>query len=289
MSEQTPPPPYSAFGPESGPVLFTSSHSGRFYPAAMLARSRLPPREIRRAEDALVDQLLQAASQSAPVLAANYARAYVDLNRDPTELDPDMFEPALPALAVKASERVTVGLGVLPRSIAPGRRIYARPLPSREAAERIAEVHAPWHGIVEARLTDAALACGFAVLVDMHSMPSVGGGSGPELVIGDLHGRSAAPALTGWLRDWFLRAGYRVALNAPYAGAYTLERHGRPGRGRHAVQVEIDRSLYLDCDRLAPGPGFERIAADLARLARQLTAVAPTLGLEPPAWAAAAE
>jgi len=280
--------PFELSGPDgASALLFATSHSGRFYPPAMLRRARLPAREIRRAEDALVDTLLTAVSQSFPVIAATYARAYVDLNRDPAELDPDMFHPPLAPGVLKPSDRVAAGLGVLPRSVGPGRGIYARPLPPEEAEERIGGIHTPWHGAIAERLVAAVEQHGHAILIDCHSMPSNGRGA-PQVVIGDLHGVAAGSSLVRFIEGWLLKRGYRVALNVPYAGAYTLERHGRPAYGTHAVQIELDRALYLDQERLIPSAGFVRLAEDLAALALALDAARPGLGLEAP-WRLAAE
>lgn len=274
-----PPAPFARAGPRSGPVLFASSHSGRFYPPGMLRRARLAERDIRRSEDALVDLLLGGVAQAYPIITAAYGRAYLDLNRDPAELDPDMFTPALPAAAVKASERVAVGLGVVPRSVGPGRNIYARPLPAHEADRRIAEVHTPWHNAVARHLADAVGAHGHAVLIDCHSMPGAERREAANIVVGDLHGRSAAPALVALVADHLRLRGYRVARNQPYAGAYTLERHGRPEFGTHAIQIEIDRGLYMDEERLVPAAGFSKVADDLAGLADAIDAARPRLAL----------
>lgn len=280
--------PFELSGPDGvEPLVFATSHSGRFYPPAMLRRARLPAREIRRAEDALVDTLLTAVSQSFPVIAATYARAYVDLNRDPAELDPDMFHPPLAPGVLKPSDRVAAGLGVLPRSVGPGRGIYARPLPPEEAESRITRIHTPWHCAIEERLAAAVAEHGHAILIDCHSMPSNGRG-GPQVVIGDLHGVAASAALVRFIEGWLMKRGYRVALNVPYAGAYTLERHGRPADGIHAVQIELDRALYLDQERLIPAAGFTRLADDLAALALAVDVARPGLGLGAP-WQLAAE
>lgn len=266
----------------AGPLVFASPHSGRHYPLRFMRQSQLSSREIRRGEDALVDQLLGGvAALGVPVLCATYARAYLDLNRDPGELDPAMFAGGLPAGNLRASERVAVGLGVLPRDVAPGRPIYARALPPGEAALRIEEAHTPFHDTL-ARLLEAARARhGYAILVDCHSMPAPVGPHAPAIVIGDLHGRAAAPALVDLVAALFTARGHSVARNAPYAGAYTLERHGVPAAGLHAVQIEIDRALYLDQERLAPAPGFAAVAETMRWFARSLLAGVEALRLAP--------
>ena len=266
----------------SGAIVFASPHSGRHYPPQLLRQSRLSAREIRRGEDALVDALLGGVARlGVPVIAANYARAYLDLNRDPAELDPAMFEGGLATATVRATERVAVGLGVVPRDVAPGRPIYARPLPSGEGARRIAEAHTPFHAALDTLLAAARARHGYAVLVDCHSMPTPAGPKAPDIVIGDLHGRAAAPALVDLIAGLFDQRGLSVARNAPYAGAYTLERHGAPAAGVHAVQIEIDRALYLDQERLLPAAGFAAMAETMAWLASALLDRVPVLRLQP--------
>lgn len=283
--QQPPPwtirPPLAPHAPS--PLVFASPHSGRHYPVKFLAQARISAYELRRAEDALVDTLLDGVAAAAiPVLAARFARAYVDVNRDPAELDPAMFDPPLAVAALRASDRVAAGLGAIPRSVGPGGAIYGGPLPAAEAAARLAEVHAPWHTELATRLAAARARHGYAILVDCHSMPSQAGGNPPAIVIGDLQGRAAAPALVGWVARWFEAERLSVAINAPYAGAYALERHGAPWAGVHGIQIEIDRALYLDQARLLPTRGFAAMAARMTRFAAALGAAAGGLELVAP-------
>ena len=273
------------------PLVLASPHSGRDYPAAFLATTRLTLAQLRRAEDAFVAELLAtAAGHGVPLIAARFGRTWLDLNRDEAELDPAMFVDPLDSHPAQNSDRVVAGLGVVPRIAAHGLEIYAERLRRADADTRIAEVHRPYHAAL-AELLDAARAeHGFAVLLDCHSMPTpppVAGGA-PQIVIGDLWGASASAALTGAVERHFCRAGFRVARNTPYAGGHTTARHGRPGAGVHAVQIEIDRALYMDPARLVRHLGFDRIEAVLGALTGELLATTGALDLRPP-FACAAE
>ena len=267
-----------------------SPHSGRDYPAAFLAQTRLAIGQLRRAEDAYVDALLEGgAARGVPLIAANYGRAYIDLNRDPRELDPDMFAEPLPPDSPQTSDRVTAGLGVLPRIAAQGLDIYGAKLRLADAQGRIDQVHAPYHQAIAALLDRAQAAHGYAILLDCHSMPTppAGAQGTPQIVLGDLHGQAAAPALVDMLEAQLRRSQLRVARNVPYAGGYTTVRHAAPAQGRHVVQIEIDRALYMDPGRLARHGGFAAVGATLTRLIETLLAAAPSLGLAPPTALAA--
>ncbi len=272
----------------AAPLVFASPHSGRLYPKDMMAASALDAASIRRSEDALVDGLIDSAtSYGASVIAAAYARAYIDVNREPYELDASMFEDELPDFARGRSARVAAGLGSIARIVAEGQEIYARKLTFAEAAQRIEAVHRPYHAALEGLLGEAKAAFGLALLVDWHSMPQAAartlaqsgdfaGQGSCDLVLGDRFGAACAPRITALVEAEFEAMGYRVARNAPYAGGYTTEFYGRPQAGVHALQVEINRCLYLDEATLEPHEGYarlqkdlERVFAALARLARQ--------------------
>ncbi len=273
------------------PLVLASPHSGRDYPAAFLARTRLTLGQLRRAEDAYVDGLLGgAAASGVPVLTARYGRSWLDLNRAAGELDPAMYVEPFDTHADQLSDRVQAGLGVVPRVAAQGLDIYATRLNLNEARARIAKVHAPWHAAIAALTGRAMARHGYAILLDCHSMPSPGPvrGGAAQVVLGDLHGRSASAALVETIAAHFTAAGLRVARNAPYAGGYTTAAHGRPELGIHAVQIEIDRALYMDPARLVRHLGFPAITGVMTRLADLLIEVAPRLGLAPP-FAQAAE
>jgi N-formylglutamate deformylase len=268
------------------PLLLTSPHSGRHYPPALLAASRLSLLQLRRAEDAFVDALLDGIA-GVPVLAATHARSWLDLNRRPDELDPAMFDGAL-AVPVTATERVQGGLGVIPRLAGHGLDIYARRLPAADASARLAQLHTPWHEEVARILGAARARHGAALLIDCHSMPSPTGVRPPQIVLGDCHGLSADPAIVQAIEDHFVQVGWRVARNAPYAGGHTTRHHGRPAQGLHAVQIEIDRALYLDSQRISLTAGAARVRTVLTGLVQRLLAEWPQLAPVPP-WAQAAE
>ena len=275
-TEASPAPPFERADPplRTTPLVHASSHSGRLYPPAMMAASRLDADAIRRSEDAWVDTLISAATNSGgPVLKARYARAYVDLNRAPYELDPAMFHEELPRSAqghpVVNTARAAAGLGSIARVVGDGQEIYRDKLSFQEARTRIEAVHAPWHRALEQEMERTRARFGRALLVDWHSMPSGAAGPGrraPDVVLGDRHGASCAPAVVRWLERELEARGYLVARNAPYAGGYTAARYGRPVEGLHAVQIEINRGLYLDERTLALSSGFAPLQRDLNRL-----------------------
>jgi len=265
--------PFILTGPAPGaaptPVIFASPHSGRFYPPAMLAASLLGAHAIRRSEDAHVDQLILAAPDHGHALiVAEFARAYLDVNREPWELDPAMFEDELPSFARGRSARVAAGLGAIARIVCEGQEIYARKLTFAEAEGRVRAVHQPYHAALEALIARTRVRFGCAVLIDWHSMPAAAAtASGDcDVVLGDRFGAACAGGLTRFVEDQLAAMGYKVARNAPYAGGFTTEHYGRPGRKVHALQIEINRGLYLDEARLAPNQGFERLRTDLGRL-----------------------
>ena len=278
-------PPYTVSRPHEHdtPVVFSSPHSGRDYPAALLRDTVLDPLALRSSEDAFVDDLFGAATAcGAPLIAATAPRAWIDVNRARDELDPSLIRgvPHRPF-----GVRVASGLGVIPRVVANGRAIYARKLSRAEAEARIAAIWLPYHAALE-RLMDAAQArFGCAILIDCHSMPpeALDGtrfpAGRPDVVLGDRFGAAAAPWVTRGVEAAFRAEGFAVLRNMPFAGAHIAERHGAPARGRHVVQVEIDRALYLDPSSVAPGPGYDRLRA---RLDRVVAAIA-TLGRASPA------
>ncbi|MFN3370269.1 MAG: N-formylglutamate amidohydrolase [Sphingomonadaceae bacterium] len=254
-------------------MLLASPHSGTHVPAAARATLRLPLPALRRIEDAHVGRLLALAARAGlPLIEATHARAVIDLNRAEDEHDPAMI--AGPLGPFRRTERVQRGYGLFPRIAGPSLAIHDRPIPAAEARARIEVLHRPWHAAIAEGLAAARRRHGFALLLDVHSMPRLDLPRPAELVLGDRHGTSAAPGLVHWLANAFTRAGLRVALNEPYAGGHTLERHGRPALGVHAIQLEFDRTLYMDPATLVPHVGLatlaETIATILARLAIDL-------------------
>ncbi|MBX7249920.1 MAG: N-formylglutamate amidohydrolase [Caulobacteraceae bacterium] len=276
-----PAPPFDVLRSRSPrtPLIFSSPHAGRLYPADMMAASRLDASEIRRSEDAHVDHLIEGGrALGVALLICRVGRAYVDVNRDPWELDPGMFSDAVPRHARSSSARVAAGLGSVPRVVGDGKSIYARKLRFHEAEARLAAIHGPYHAALEKLMRQARRKFGVAVLVDWHSMPSAAtraearkGRPRPDIVLGDRHGSACSPVLTELVRQELERMGYVVALNRPYAGGYTTQAHGRPNEGLHALQVELDRALYLDEATLGLTAGFVRLQSDLQSLFGVLT------------------
>ena len=253
------------------PVVLNSPHSGACYPDHFLAASRLDEKAIRRSEDSYVDELVEgAAALGCPLLKANFPRACLDVNREPYELDPKMFEGNLPTYANVRSVRVAGGLGTIARIVSESEEIYARPLDVEEALARIDAVYKPYHRALRQMVLDTRAAFGLAVLVDCHSMPStVRGMHGrlrPDIVLGDRYGTSCASELTDLMAQVLTRFGYSVSRNKPYAGGFITEHYGQPARGLHAVQIEFNRNMYMDERTLERTPRFATLRADLGRL-----------------------
>ncbi|HEX5376935.1 MAG TPA: N-formylglutamate amidohydrolase [Phenylobacterium sp.] len=262
--------------PAPTPLVFASPHSGRIYPDDMMAV--LEGVAIRRSEDAYVDELVtEAPGLGAALIAARLARAYIDVNREAFELDPAMFADELPDFARGRSARVAAGLGAIARVVSEGQEIYARKLTFAEARARIENAYTPYHAALARLLGEAHSAHGFAILIDWHSMPAAaarasGRDGACDVVLGDRFGAACAGDVTQKVERELEAMGYRVARNAPYAGGYTTEHYGRPARRTHALQIEINRALYLDEARLVPTEGFARLKADLEQLTRALAA-----------------
>ena len=266
--------------PSSGAV-FSSPHSGSDYPVALRLRSRLAMPALRASEDALVDQLFgDAPVYGAPLLAATAPRAWLDLNRAPGELDPALIEGIRPQ---GLNQRVAAGLGVIPRVVAEGAEIYRGKIGLDEAEDRIRDIHIPYHRMLETLMARALETYGAAVLFDCHSMPSEAlrasprvNGRSPEIVLGDRFGASASRALVTLTQQAFEAEGFTVVRNAPFAGGYITQRHGRPSRGLHAIQIEIDRGLYLDQKRLEPLSCFGEIRERVSRVVGVLAGITPS-------------
>lgn len=233
------------------PVVLNSPHSGHCYPKSFLKLSRLDHIRIRRSEDSHVDRLFQPASDTGiPLLKAQFPRVFLDVNREPYELDPKMFLEPLPAYVNKRSVRVAGGLGTIPKVVSASEHIYAGPIDVVEALDRIETLYKPYHKTLRHLLAKTHVQFGIAVLVDCHSMPSnIRGFEGPkqpDIIVGDRFGKSADPGLVEALEQSLTASGLKVARNRPYAGGFITEHYGRPDRGLHAVQIEINRSLYMD-------------------------------------------
>ena len=244
------------------PVVFASPHSGRDYPWSFLRRTVLDEHIIRTSEDAYVDRLFDCAPNfGAPLLKAGAPRAFVDLNRSADELDPAVIEGVRPS---NYNPRVNSGLGVIPRVVANGRAIYRGKLPMTEAQRRIERYWRPYHDQLRSLLTAAHTRFGQAILIDCHSMPhealetiARAGARRPEIVIGDRFGASADGGIVDRVEAAFMAAGLTVVRNSPFAGAYITQQYGRPQRGQHAVQIEIDRAIYMNEQAIRPNANFD--------------------------------
>ena len=260
-------------GPEQAelPVLLSVPHAGRDYPLALRARLAVPLARLEALEDRHADLLVdRACAEGATALIAARARCWIDLNRDPREVDPAMIDPSPPAREIVSTMKVRGGLGLIPRYIAGTGDILRGRLTADELAARIAGDHRPWHAAIDTALAQRRARFGAALLLDCHSMPALCGSGAAQVVIGDRHGRSAAPLLVERAITVARAAGLTVALNAPYPGGYTSERHGRPQYGVHAIQIELDRALYLAPNLRDPGPGMAAMQALIARIAAAL-------------------
>lgn len=257
------------------PFVFNSPHSGNCYPQRLMAMSRLDHRQIRRSEDCFVDELFAGCIPlGAPMLCAHFPRAYLDVNREAWELDPRMFSDALPPFVNTRSTRVAGGLGTVPRLVGEGLEIYAGRLPFAEAAHRVEQVYKPYHDTLRQLLANTYHGFGFGVLIDCHSMPGsikiADTGMRPDFIIGDRFGTSASASLSEAAINLLSAMGYKVAHNKPYAGGYITEHYGRPAQRLHAIQIEVNRSLYMDEARLERSVGFNALVEDLTQFCADL-------------------
>ena len=263
---------------QTTPVVFSSPHSGRDYPVHFLQSALLDRHVIRSSEDAFVDRLFEMAPQlGAPLLAAKVPRAFIDLNRAADELDPAVIEGVV---RVAHNPRVMSGLGVIPRVVAGGRAIYRGKLSLHEAEARISRYWHPYHQALKGLMEETLAGFGQAVLIDCHSMPHEAieaharpGQPKPEVVLGDRFGAAAGRDVMEQVEAAFAGAGFRVARNAPFAGAYIAQAYGRPSRGWHVVQVEIDRALYMDEARIVPSAGFDSFRTVMAGVVAELAGI----------------
>ena len=264
------------------PLVFNSPHSGRVYPSTFLAASKLDAMTLRRSEDAYVDELFGfAAALGAPLLHAQFPRAYLDVNREPYELDPMLFRDGLPHYANTQSVRVIGGLGTIARIVSESQEIYREPLAVETALERIKRLYVPYHETLSALLTEAKREFGFAVLIDCHSMPSSPGvdkrTTRAEFVLGDRFGTSCSSELTSRAARSLEALGFGVALNKPYAGGYITEHYGRPHKAQHVLQIEINRSLYMDETTFEKTERFDILQENLETVVRDLMPGVPDL------------
>ena len=266
----------------AAPLVFTSPHSGSYYPQDFVAASPLELITLRRSEDCYVDELFaDAPAYGCPLLRALYPRAYCDVNREPYELDPEMFEQSLPNFVNTSSARVAAGLGTIARIVATRREIYRRKLSFAEAEYRINGVYKPYHQALRGLVAAARRQFGFCILVDCHSMPSTGlpmgmdGEAGAlDMVLGDRSGLSCSSLLTDTVDGFMSGLGYCVTRNNPYAGGFTTQHYGDPANGIHVLQIEINRALYMDEATLARQPAFATLRSDLSMMIGHLTTFA---------------
>ncbi len=285
VDELAPPHQVSEPAALSGPVVCNSPHSGRSYLSRFIAQSRLDLATLRRSEDTFVDELFaDAVKFGVPMMSANFPRAFLDVNREPYELDPRMFEGRLPAYANTRSLRVAGGLGTIARVVGDAREIYDRRIPVEEALARIELYYKPYHRTLRRMIVNAQRGFGVAVLVDCHSMPSNANGRDErpraDIVLGDRYGTSCAASVTDTVEDTLRGFGYSVLRNKPYAGGFITEHYGDPAAGLHAVQIEVNRALYMDEREYRKTTRFEAVKTDLGRMIAKLSQ-ATARGIEP--------
>ncbi|WP_295854327.1 N-formylglutamate amidohydrolase [Tardiphaga sp.] len=273
-------PPFEIVEPAQwrAPIIFNSPHSGSVYPAEFLSASRIDVVALRRSEDSFMDELIVGLSDRGfPVMRVHFPRSYVDVNREPYELDPRMFTGRLPSFANTRSMRVAGGLGTIPRVVGDGQEIYRERLDVDDALARIETLYKPYHRGLRRLINKAHQAFGTAIVVDCHSMPSIGISRDeprrPDVVIGDRYGTSCAGVLVDVVESTFGRLGYSLGRNKPYAGGFITEHYGNPASGLHAIQIELNRAIYMDERRRERTARFDQIAADFTVLADALAAV----------------
>ena len=273
-------PPFSILGAERQrvPLILNSPHSGRVYPSVFVEVSRLSAQALRKSEDAYVDEILASApEQGAVLMHAHFPRAYIDINREPYELDPVLFNGRLPDFVNSQSLRAIGGLGTIARIVNEKEEIYSGPLDLETAFTRIERLYKPYHAALSALLESTRARFGAAFMLDCHSMPSQQGerGGWPDFVLGDRFGASCAPEITRLVQSCLKNLGYRVHLNKPYAGGYITEYYGKPVRGVHVLQIEIDRSLYMNEETFERSPSFSGLQWDMSRLVGMLVRELP--------------
>jgi N-formylglutamate deformylase len=273
-------PPFEIVEPARwrAPIIFNSPHSGSVYPAEFLSASRIDLTSLRRSEDSFMDELISdLGDRGFPTVRVNFPRSYVDVNREPYELDPRMFTGRLPSFANTRSMRVAGGLGTIPRVVGDGQEIYRERLNVEEALSRIEALYKPYHRALRRLINKAHQAFGTVIVVDCHSMPSIGVSRDeprrPDVVIGDRYGTSCAPLLPDLVERILGGIGYSIGRHKPYAGGFITEHYGNPASGLHTVQLELNRAVYMDERRRERGPRFAQVVADFARLADALAEV----------------
>ena len=286
-------PPFEILEPakRSSPAVFNSPHSGRIYPHDFLIATRLDLATLRRSEDSFVDELfLGVTKRGHPLMRAHFPRCYVDVNREPYELDPRMFDGRLPSFANTRSMRVAGGLGTVARVVGDAQEIYGQRLSVDEALRRIETLYKPYHRALRRLITRVHRDLGAAVLIDCHSMPSTTTAKEErpraDIVLGDRYGTSCAPAVSETIEETLRALGYSVSRNKPYAGGFITEHYGNPAAGLHSLQLELNRALYMDERRYERSASFAQLRTDLEAMADQVGSI-PLEELRP--YRAAAE
>ena len=262
----------------TAPAVFNSPHSGRQFPPQFLRQSRLGLHALRKSEDCYVDELFMTClDHGAPLLRALAPRSYIDLNREPYELDPRMFTGELPGFVNTGSPRVAGGLGTIPRIVAEGEDIYRGRIDFAEARRRVEEIYVPYHRTLTALVNEVAAKVGEVLLVDCHSMPAsatahVASGSSVDVVLGDRFGAACNEDLTAIVEERLKAHGLSVLRNRPYAGGFITQSHGAPFRGHHALQIEVNRALYLNEQTLEKSAGFQPLKSALGEVIGELLA-----------------
>src|ERR1700688_178529 len=273
-------PPFQIVEPAQwrAPIIFNSPHSGSAHPRDFLTASRIDLAALRRSEDSFMDELIADLSDRGfPTVRVNFPRSYVDVNREPYELDPRMFTGRLPSFANTRSMRVAGGLGTIPRVVGDGQEIYRERLSIDDALARIEALYKPYHRALRRLINKAHQAFGAVIVVDCHSMPSIGVSRDeprrPDVVIGDRYGTSCAGMLPDMVEETMSRLGYSVGRNKPYAGGFITEHYGNPASGLHTIQLALNRAIYMDERRRERGPRFAQVVADFVKLADALALV----------------
>src|SRR3954465_13093902 len=273
-------PPFEIIEPATwrAPIIFNSPHSGSVYPSEFLNASRIDLVGLRRSEDSFMDELIGGLSDRGfPVVRVNFPRSYVDVNREPYELDPRMFSGRLPSFANPRSMRVAGGLGTIPRVVGDGQEIYRERLSVDDALGRIEALYKPYHRALRRLINKAHQAFGSGILGDCHSMPSIGISRDeprrPDVVIGDRYGTSCAPRLPDTVEETMASLGYSIGRNKPYAGGFITAHYGNPASGLHSIQLELNRAIYMDERRRERGARFAQVVADFGAVADALAAM----------------
>src|SRR6202158_679476 len=273
-------PPFEIVEPAAwrAPIIFNSPHSGSAYPHEFLNASRIELAALRRSEDSFMDELIGGLSDRGfAVVPVNFPRSYIDVNREPYELDPRMFSGRLPSFANTRSMRVAGGLGTIPRVVGDGQEIYRERLAVDDALARIEALYKPYHRALRRLVNKGHQAFGTVVVVDCHSMPSIGVSRDeprrPDVGIGDRYGTSCAGLLPDMVEETMSRLGYSGGRNKPYAGGFIIDDYGYPASGLHTIQLELNRAIYMDERRRERGPRFAQVVKDFAALADALAAV----------------